>query len=39
MRRASQLARQMLASNTLTEAQHEQLKETYIRIKDNYQLL
>jgi len=39
MFRANHLTRQMMASGTLTPAQVEQLKVTYLRIKSNYQAL
>jgi len=39
MLRANHLTRQLMASGTLTQAQVEQLKVTYLRIKTNYQAL
>jgi len=39
MQRANHLTRQLMAGGTLTEAQVNQLKVTYFRIKTNYQAL
>lgn len=39
MIRANKSARQLLAAGTLTQPQLEQLKQTYFRIKENYQAL
>jgi len=39
MSRANHLTRQLMAGGTLTQAQTEQLKVTYFRIKSNYQSL